>query len=192
MRSPRPRLIPAGDRRSLRSSRHSSAGAGPRRERSKRASDSPTRGTVAVLTGQQAGLFGGPLFTLLKALTALKLASQVSDEHDVPAVAVFWVEAEDHDWGEVRSCTVFDAHLDPREVALPARAAEPSTPVASILLEDSIREVIDELGRILPIHGIHSGAAGAASRCLLARCRHGRRVREMARTRARRSRPDRV
>jgi bacillithiol biosynthesis cysteine-adding enzyme BshC len=106
--------------------------------------------TVAVLTGQQAGLFGGPLFTLLKALTALKLASQVSHDHEVPGVAVFWVEAEDHDWNEVRSCTVFDAHLDPREVALPARAAEAATPVASILLEDSIREVIDELGRILP------------------------------------------
>jgi bacillithiol biosynthesis cysteine-adding enzyme BshC len=105
--------------------------------------------TVAVLTGQQAGLFGGPLFTLLKALTALKLAGQVSREHDVPAVAIFWVEAEDHDWSEVRSCTVFDAHLDPREVALPARVAD-STPVASILLEDSIRDVIDELARILP------------------------------------------
>ena len=106
--------------------------------------------TVAVLTGQQAGLFGGPLFTLLKALTALKLASQVSHDHDVPGVAVFWVEAEDHDWSEVRSCTVFDAHLDPREVALPGRAGEPATPVASILLEDSIGDVIDELGRILP------------------------------------------
>src|SRR5580692_8626730 len=53
--------------------------------------------TVAILTGQQAGLFGGPLFTLLKALTALKLASQVSHDHEVPGVAVFWVEAEDHD-----------------------------------------------------------------------------------------------
>jgi bacillithiol biosynthesis cysteine-adding enzyme BshC len=105
--------------------------------------------TVAVLTGQQAGLFGGPLFTLLKALTALKLAAQISREHGVPAVAIFWVEAEDHDWSEVRSCTVFDAHFDPRDVALPARAAEP-TPVANILLEDSIRDVIDELARILP------------------------------------------
>jgi bacillithiol biosynthesis cysteine-adding enzyme BshC len=105
--------------------------------------------TVAVLTGQQAGLFGGPLFTLLKALTALKLADQVSREHNVPAVAIFWVEAEDHDWSEVRSCTVFDAQLEPREVALPARGAEP-TPVASILLEDSSREVIDELARMLP------------------------------------------
>jgi bacillithiol synthase len=105
--------------------------------------------TVAVLTGQQAGLFGGPLFTLLKALTALKLADQVSREHDVPAVAIFWVEAEDHDWNEVRSCTVLDAQLEPREVALPVRAAEP-TPVASIMLEDSIRDVIDELAHILP------------------------------------------
>src|SRR5580704_1937295 len=39
------------------------------------------RKTVAVLTGQQAGLFGGPFFTLLKALTALKLADQVSKDH---------------------------------------------------------------------------------------------------------------
>jgi bacillithiol biosynthesis cysteine-adding enzyme BshC len=106
-------------------------------------------GTVAVLTGQQAGLFGGPLFTLLKALTALKLADQVSREHNVPGVAIFWVEAEDHDWNEVRSCTVFDAQLEPREVALPPRAAEP-TPVARIMLEDSIGDLIDELAHLLP------------------------------------------
>jgi bacillithiol biosynthesis cysteine-adding enzyme BshC len=105
--------------------------------------------TLAVLTGQQAGLFGGPLFTLLKALTALKLADQVSREHNVPAVAVFWVEGEDHDWDEVRSCTVFDAHLEPRDVGLPPRATEP-TPVANILLDDSIGDIIDELARILP------------------------------------------
>ena len=42
--------------------------------------------TVAELTGQQAGLFGGPVYTLLKAITALKLAEQVSRDHGVPAV----------------------------------------------------------------------------------------------------------
>ena len=64
--------------------------------------------TVAIVTGQQAGLFGGPLFTLYKGLTAVKLAAQVSREHQVPAVAIFWVEAEDHDWDEVASVSVLD------------------------------------------------------------------------------------
>ena len=67
--------------------------------------------TVAIVTGQQAGLFGGPLFTLLKALTALRLADLVARDHQVPTVAVFWIDAEDHDWDEVRACTVFDRDL---------------------------------------------------------------------------------
>jgi len=106
--------------------------------------------TVAVVTGQQAGLFGGPLFTLLKALTALKLAEQVSRDHNVPAVAVFWIDAEDHDWEEVRSCTVFDSELTARTVSLPARPGADPTPVATVRLDDSIQTAIDELERILP------------------------------------------
>ena len=106
--------------------------------------------TVAIVTGQQAGLFGGPLFTLLKALTALKLAEQVSRDHNVPAVAVFWIDAEDHDWEEVRSCTVFDSELTPRTVSLPARPGADPAPVATIRLDDSIQTAVDELERILP------------------------------------------
>jgi bacillithiol biosynthesis cysteine-adding enzyme BshC len=106
--------------------------------------------TVAIVTGQQAGLFGGPLFTLLKALTALKLADQVGRDHNVPVVAVFWIDAEDHDWDEVRSCTVFDAELNPQTVALPARThAEPS-PVATITLDDSIQRTLNDLAGVLP------------------------------------------
>ena len=67
--------------------------------------------TVVIITGQQAGLFGGPLFTLLKALTAMKLAEQVAREHGVPVVPVFWIDAEDHDWPEVSGCTVLDARV---------------------------------------------------------------------------------
>jgi bacillithiol synthase len=106
--------------------------------------------SVAVLTGQQAGLFGGPLFTLLKALTALKLAEQVSRDHIVPAVAIFWIDAEDHDWEEVRSCTVFDAEVTPRSVSLPPRPGADPAPVATIRLDDSVNAAIDELERILP------------------------------------------
>src|ERR1019366_6888161 len=98
--------------------------------------------TVAVITGQQAGLFGGPLFTLLKAITALKLAEQVARDHHVPAVAVFWIDAEDHDWDEVRSCTVFDEQLAPRTVALPSRLGVDPAPVATVKLDDSILAVL--------------------------------------------------
>ena len=74
--------------------------------------------TVAVVTGQQAGLFGGPLFTLLKAVTAIQLAERVSKDHGVPAVAVFWIDAEDHDWDEVRSCGVLDNDLTFTDVTI--------------------------------------------------------------------------
>ncbi len=94
--------------------------------------------TVAVVTGQQAGLFGGPLFTLLKAMTAMKLAEQVSRDQHVTAVAVFWVEAEDHDWDEVRSCTVLDETLGPRTVSLPADLSAEARPVARVRLDASV------------------------------------------------------
>jgi len=105
--------------------------------------------TVAIVTGQQAGLFGGPLFTLFKALTAIKLAEQVSRDHKVPAVAVFWIDAEDHDWEEVRSCTVFDEALTPRSVSLPARPASEPAPIATITLDQSIINALDEVERLL-------------------------------------------
>ena len=107
-------------------------------------------GTVAVLTGQQAGLFGGPMFTLLKALTAIRLAERASREHGVPAVAIFWVEGEDHDWDEVRSCTVFDSTIEPRTLGLPPRNSAEPPPVAHITLDATIQDVVDELARTLP------------------------------------------
>jgi bacillithiol synthase len=106
--------------------------------------------TVAIVTGQQAGLFGGPLFTLLKAITALKLADEVSRDHHVAVVSIFWIDAEDHDWEEVRSCTVFDDALTPRTVSLPPRPGVEPAPVATIALDGSVGQALDELGRLLP------------------------------------------
>jgi bacillithiol biosynthesis cysteine-adding enzyme BshC len=107
--------------------------------------------SVAIVTGQQAGLFGGPVFTLLKAMTALKLAEQVSRDHKVPALAVFWIDAEDHDWEEVRSCTVFDETLAPRSVSLPARPNADPSPVATVRLDEgAITKALNELAQVLP------------------------------------------
>lgn len=108
------------------------------------------RETVAVVTGQQAGLFGGPLFTLLKALTAIRLAAQVRKDHGVDAVPIFWVDAEDHDWNEVRACHVFGAALEPVPVSLGETLAGTGGPVARIRLDDSIGTAIETLRAAMP------------------------------------------
>ena len=103
------------------------------------------RRTVAVVTGQQAGLFGGPLYTLLKAITALQLARRAREEHDVPAVAVFWVDSEDHAWEEVRSCPVLDGDLALRTVSLGAPAGAGELPVARVVLDGDVERAVTEL-----------------------------------------------
>jgi bacillithiol biosynthesis cysteine-adding enzyme BshC len=107
-------------------------------------------GSVAVVTGQQAGAFGGPLYTLLKAVTALRLAAQVRQEHQIPAVAVFWIDSEDHDWNEVASCTVFDADVQARTVRLPEPVGAGSTPVGWLPLDEGVAGSLDELAAALP------------------------------------------
>jgi len=106
--------------------------------------------SVAIVTGQQTGLFGGPLFTLLKALTAITLAKRVQSEHGVPAVPVFWVEGEDHDWDEVSSCPILDAEFRLRTVRLAPPPEANRAPVASIALDNSVTHTIDELAAALP------------------------------------------
>jgi len=64
-------------------------------------------GTMAVVTGQQVGLFSGPAYTVYKALTAARLARDFT-ERGIPSVPVFWLATEDHDFAEVRGCWVFD------------------------------------------------------------------------------------
>jgi bacillithiol biosynthesis cysteine-adding enzyme BshC len=113
--------------------------------------------TVAVLTGQQAGLFGGPVYTLLKAITAMKLADEVSRRHAVRAVAVFWIEGEDHDWDEVRSCTVLGEDLACRTIELPQRAPADPVPVATIQLDDHITTALQELEQALPASEFRDG-----------------------------------
>jgi bacillithiol biosynthesis cysteine-adding enzyme BshC len=106
--------------------------------------------TVVVITGQQAGLFGGPLFTLLKALTAMKLAEQVSRDHGVPVVPVFWIDAEDHDWPEVSGSTVLDSNLAPRTITLKDLPGAGELPISRLTLDGQVEEAIAALGAALP------------------------------------------
>lgn len=106
--------------------------------------------TVAVVTGQQAGVFGGPLFTLLKAVTTIQLARRVSAEQGASVVPVFWVDAEDHDWAEVRSCTVLDSEFQPRSITLADLEGAGELPVAALTLDERIDKSLTALAATLP------------------------------------------
>jgi bacillithiol biosynthesis cysteine-adding enzyme BshC len=106
--------------------------------------------TRVIITGQQAGLFGGPLFTLLKAITAMKLAAEVERDRGEPIVPVFWIDAEDHDWVEVNTCTVLDADLTPRALRLPDPPGAGDLPIARLVLTSEVSATLDELAAVLP------------------------------------------
>jgi len=91
-------------------------------------------GTVAVVTGQQVGLFSGPAYTIYKALTAVKLAREM-DARGIPAVPVFWLATEDHDFAEINHCWVFDSEHRPAKLELD-RSPVSGQPVGQIVLKD--------------------------------------------------------
>src|SRR5260370_41893182 len=73
--------------------------------------DSLENGAVAVVTGQQVGLFGGPAYAFYKALSAIRAAEELT-RGGIEAVPVFWMATEDHDVDEVRHTTwVHDGQL---------------------------------------------------------------------------------
>ncbi len=76
-------------------------------------------GTVAVVTGQQVGLFSGPAYTIYKALTAVRLAARLS-EQGIPAVPMFWLATEDHDVAEVNHAFVFGPDHRPIQLSVNA------------------------------------------------------------------------
>ena len=72
---------------------------------------------IAVVSGQQAGLFTGPLYTIYKALSAVKLAGCLSQRH-TKAVPVFWIAAEDHDFAEVSTAEFISRDCQLKQVSV--------------------------------------------------------------------------
>ncbi|MCU0342896.1 MAG: bacillithiol biosynthesis cysteine-adding enzyme BshC [Ignavibacterium sp.] len=75
----------------------------------KNISDVDKEKTIAVVTGQQLGIIGGPLYTIYKIITIIKLTNQLRDRYEeYNFVPIFWLEGDDHDFNEVRSINLFD------------------------------------------------------------------------------------
>ncbi len=107
------------------------------------------KNTVAVLTGQQTGLFTGPLYTIYKALSAVKLAERLTTE-GTPAVPMFWAATEDHDFDEVSNTFVISADGSEHEIKYEPTSRIADSQVGSVLLDGSIKDKIRELMGEMP------------------------------------------
>lgn len=106
-------------------------------------------GTVAVVSGQQAGLFTGPIYTVTKALCAAKWAARLNEE-GIPAVPVFWAEVEDHDLDEVDHIGLADRNGQWLEIKYRPQEASEGQPVGRLTLDTGIGEAIALLAGALP------------------------------------------
>ncbi len=104
------------------------------------------QGAGVVVTGQQVGLLGGPLFTPLKAATAIARARQATAAGR-PHSAIFWLAGEDHDFAEINHVT-FPARRELRKLVY-AAAPETPRPVGDVVLDESIVPLIDQAWELL-------------------------------------------
>jgi bacillithiol biosynthesis cysteine-adding enzyme BshC len=91
-------------------------------------------GTVAVVTGQQVGLFSGPAYTIYKALTAARLAADLN-RRGIVAVPIFWLATEDHDLAEVNHSFVFGPAHRPILLNVDEGAGAADRPVGAIPIQ---------------------------------------------------------
>ncbi|MBA3497207.1 MAG: bacillithiol biosynthesis cysteine-adding enzyme BshC [Gemmatimonadales bacterium] len=109
-------------------------------------------GALAVTTGQQPGLFTGPLYTIHKALSAVALARRLEERWSRPVVPVFWLAGDDHDFAEASTAAWIAADGSIATAALPARAADaPLTPMYREPLGDGVVPALGQLAAGLPV-----------------------------------------
>lgn len=108
------------------------------------------KGGFVVTTGQQPGLMTGPLYTLYKALTAVRLASELEQELGVPVAPLFWVASEDHDWDEAHHTWVVGVDNELHRVEVPDVEGAGSEALWHVGLGKAGREAVDALRELLP------------------------------------------
>lgn len=105
-----------------------------------------------VVTGQQVGLFLGPLYTVMKALSAVRWAQRLEAESGVPVIPLFWLQTEDHDFEEVAQWRgPSGAGTDGREirVRLEAPADEARVPLGERRLPSDVKAAVASvMGRL--------------------------------------------
>ncbi len=104
---------------------------------------------VAVVSGQQAGVFSGPLYTIYKALSAVKLAGCLT-QRNTKAVPVFWIATEDHDFIEVAKAEFIARDCRLAQVEVSPKLHHENQPVGRVVIDGSINDVLEKLFEQLP------------------------------------------
>ncbi|MBI4558732.1 MAG: bacillithiol biosynthesis cysteine-adding enzyme BshC [Candidatus Hydrogenedentes bacterium] len=99
---------------------------------------------TVIITGQQPGLFTGPLYTIYKALTTIRLARLVRERVGVPCVPIFWVAGDDHDFEEARRVAMLTKRLEPHGLEYQPKQGVDGLPLYRVPLEPSLHHLIDD------------------------------------------------
>ena len=104
---------------------------------------------LMVTTGQQPGLMGGPLYSLYKGLTTVRLAKRLEALLDRPILPVFWIASEDHDWEESDHTFLIDGSNQLKRV----RAPDPGSAnraIHRVPLGAEVKSLVAEVSELLP------------------------------------------
>ena len=107
------------------------------------------QGSAAVVTGQQVGLFTGPVFAFYKALTAIRLAEHLTAA-GLDCVPVFWLATEDHDLEEVNHTFLLNPDYQLHRIAEEETPRAPNTPVGEVTISDGFARQIKQAIDLLP------------------------------------------
>src|SRR5271154_1671431 len=105
------------------------------------------QGAAAVVTGQQVGLFGGPMFAIYKALTAVKLAEEATAA-GVDAVPVFWLATSDHDLAE-ENHVAFPGPDGALQTLATSSHSVPGAHVRAVSLGDEVLPLVEQAATLL-------------------------------------------
>ena len=102
-----------------------------------------SQNTLAVVTGQQLGIFGGPLYTIYKIITAIKLSAMLNKDYkQFNFVPIFWLEGDDHDFDEIRSINLIDENNELKKISYGNESPEEENygSVGRIKINETINE----------------------------------------------------